>query len=97
MIYLLVTCILSLFARGSQPVLTRVKRTPPEAIGLSAVTIMEVAYGLALNPARAVLWNAVAFRPAEEAVRFLQLLARRRCGVASCCVCRTRVIHLLSP
>jgi tRNA(fMet)-specific endonuclease VapC len=54
MIYLLDTCILSLFARGSQPVLTHVKRTPPEAIGLSAVTIMEVAYGLALNPARAV-------------------------------------------
>lgn len=54
MIYLLDTCILSLFARGSQPVLTRVKRTPPETIGLSTVTVMEIAYGLALNPARAV-------------------------------------------
>jgi tRNA(fMet)-specific endonuclease VapC len=52
-IYLLDTCILSLFARGHQLVLTRVKQTPPENVGLSAVTVMEIEYGLALNPARA--------------------------------------------
>ncbi len=50
--YLLDTCILSLFARGDQSVLTRIKRTPPESIGLSTVTVMEIEYGLALNPAR---------------------------------------------
>ena len=53
MIYLLDTCILSLFARGNRQVLNRVKQTPPEAIGLSTVTVMEIEYGLALNPARA--------------------------------------------
>ncbi|KOR32402.1 twitching motility protein PilT [Achromatium sp. WMS3] len=47
--YLLDTCILSLFARGNQAVLMRLKQTPPASIRLSVITLMEIEYGFALN------------------------------------------------
>jgi tRNA(fMet)-specific endonuclease VapC len=51
--YLLDTCTVSDFVKGQPNVLTRVKATPPNLIGVSALTRMEVDYGLALNTERA--------------------------------------------
>lgn len=51
--YLLDTCTVSDFVKGLPNVLLRVKAYPPDLIAVSTLTRMEVAYGLALNPARA--------------------------------------------
>lgn len=51
--YLLDTCTVSDFVKGQANVLARVKATPPNLIAVSALTRMEVDYGLALNAERA--------------------------------------------
>jgi len=51
--YLLDTCTVSDFVKGQRKVLARVKATPPNLIAVSALTRMEVDYGLALNAERA--------------------------------------------
>lgn len=51
--YLLDTCTVSDFVKGHPNVLARVKDTPPNLIAVSALTRMEVDYGLALNAERA--------------------------------------------
>jgi tRNA(fMet)-specific endonuclease VapC len=51
--YLLDTCTVSDFVKGQPNVLTRIKATAPNLISVSALTRMEVDYGLALNADRA--------------------------------------------
>jgi tRNA(fMet)-specific endonuclease VapC len=51
--YLLDTCTVSDFVKGQPKVLARIKATPPNLITVSALTRMEVDYGLALNAERA--------------------------------------------
>lgn len=51
--YLFDTCVVSDFVKGQAKVLARVKATSPKLIAVSALTRMEVEYGLALNAARA--------------------------------------------
>jgi tRNA(fMet)-specific endonuclease VapC len=51
--YLLDTCTVSDFVKGQPNVLSRVKATSPSLIAVSALTRMEVEYGLALNAERA--------------------------------------------
>lgn len=51
--YLLDTCTVSDFVKGQPNVLARVKATAPNLIAVSAITRMEVDYGLALNAQRA--------------------------------------------
>ncbi len=51
--YLLDTCTVSQFVRGNPGVSRRVKSTSPDDIAVSAVTCMEVEYGLQINPERA--------------------------------------------
>jgi tRNA(fMet)-specific endonuclease VapC len=51
--YLLDTCTVSDFVKGQPNVLARVKATAPNLIAVSALTRMEVDYGLALNADRA--------------------------------------------
>jgi tRNA(fMet)-specific endonuclease VapC len=51
--YLLDTCTVSDFVKGQPNVLARVKATAPTLIVVSALTRMEVDYGLALNADRA--------------------------------------------
>jgi tRNA(fMet)-specific endonuclease VapC len=51
--YLLDTNVVSDFVRGHATVQTRLRATPPAEIAVSCVTVMEVYYGLALDPARA--------------------------------------------
>jgi tRNA(fMet)-specific endonuclease VapC len=48
--FLLDTCVVSDFAQGQPLVLARVKTAAPEDLAASAITEMEVAYGLLLNP-----------------------------------------------
>jgi tRNA(fMet)-specific endonuclease VapC len=50
--YLLDTRTVSDFVKGQPQVLARIKSTSPDLIAVSAVTRMEVAYGLALNAGR---------------------------------------------
>lgn len=52
MTWLLDTCALSDFARGERGTLARLKAQPPSALAVSAITAMEVEYGLARLPAR---------------------------------------------
>lgn len=51
--YLLDTCTVSDFVKGHPGVVARLKATAPQQIAVSALTRMEVDYGLALHPARA--------------------------------------------
>jgi len=53
MTYLLDTCALSDFARGEPGTLARLRDVGPSEIATSAVSAMEVEYGLALDPSRA--------------------------------------------
>lgn len=73
--YLLDTCTVSDFVKGQPNVLARVKATPPHLIGVSALTRMEVDYGLALNAERAkklapildMFFSSIATLPFDEA------------------------------
>ena len=51
--YLLDTCVLSDFFKGEANTLAHIKETPPSYIAVSSITLMEIKYGLALNPERA--------------------------------------------
>lgn len=52
--YLLDTCVISDFVKGESGTLLRLRQTPPADIAVSVVTVMELRYGLALNPQRAM-------------------------------------------
>lgn len=73
--YLLDTCAVSDFVKGQPGLLSRIKATPPSMIAVSALTRMEVEYGLALNLERAkklaplldAFFSVVATIPFEEA------------------------------
>lgn len=51
--YLLDTCVISDFVKGEPGTQIRLKQTPPNDIAVSSITVMELRYGLALNPQRA--------------------------------------------
>jgi tRNA(fMet)-specific endonuclease VapC len=73
--YLLDTCTVSDFVKGQPDVLARVKATSPNLIAVSALTRMEVDYGLALNAERAkklaplldAFFSTIATLPFDEA------------------------------
>jgi tRNA(fMet)-specific endonuclease VapC len=48
--YLLDTCVISDFIKGEAGTTARLKQTPPVDIAISAITVMELRYGLTLNP-----------------------------------------------
>ncbi|MBE7382315.1 MAG: type II toxin-antitoxin system VapC family toxin [Leptolyngbya sp. SIO1E4] len=50
--YLLDTCVISDFIKGEAGTLAGLKETPPVDVAISAITVMELRYGLALNPQR---------------------------------------------
>ncbi|MFN9173087.1 MAG: type II toxin-antitoxin system VapC family toxin [Synechocystis sp.] len=52
--YLLDTCVISDFIKGESGTTTKLKQTPPIEIAISTITVMELRYGLALNPQRAL-------------------------------------------
>ena len=51
--YLLDTCTISDFVRGHPNVLERINNISPHFLVVSSITIMEIEYGLKLNPERA--------------------------------------------
>lgn len=51
--YLLDTCVISDFIKGEAGTTARLKQTPPADTAISTITVMELRYGLALNPQRA--------------------------------------------
>nr|WP_297085667.1 PIN domain-containing protein [Thermoleptolyngbya sp. C42_A2020_037] len=51
--YLLDTCVIRDFIKGEPGTKVSLKQTPPVDIAVSAITVMELCYGLALNPQRA--------------------------------------------
>ncbi|MGB3519095.1 MAG: type II toxin-antitoxin system VapC family toxin [Elainellaceae cyanobacterium] len=51
--YLLDTCVISDFIKGEIGTKGRLKQTLPVDIAVSTITVMELRYGLALNPQRA--------------------------------------------
>jgi tRNA(fMet)-specific endonuclease VapC len=53
MSYLLDICVISDFIKGEAGTTARLKQTPPADIAISAITVMELRYGLAINPQRA--------------------------------------------
>jgi tRNA(fMet)-specific endonuclease VapC len=73
--YLLDTCTVSDFVKGQPKVLARIKATSPNLIAVSALTRMEVDFGLALNAARAkklapvldAFFSTIATLPFDEA------------------------------
>jgi tRNA(fMet)-specific endonuclease VapC len=50
--YLLDTCVISDFIKSEAGTTAKFKQTPPADIALSSITVMELRYGLALNPQR---------------------------------------------
>jgi tRNA(fMet)-specific endonuclease VapC len=50
---LLDTCVLSDFARGDARTISRLTSSSPSALAVSSVTVMEIEFGLALDPIRA--------------------------------------------
>lgn len=73
--YLLDTCTVSDFVKGQPGVMARIKATSPSQIVVSALTRMEIDYGLALNSQRArklapvldAFFSVVSTVPFEEA------------------------------
>jgi tRNA(fMet)-specific endonuclease VapC len=51
--YLLDTCVISDFVKGDKGTLEKIKNTSPREIGVSVITVMEINYGLSLNPQKA--------------------------------------------
>lgn len=48
--YLLDTCVVSDFVKGEKNTLNRLKNIAPNEIAISTITVMEIQYGIALNP-----------------------------------------------
>lgn len=51
--YLLDTCVISDFIKGNKNVVQKIKSEQPVNLAVSSVTVMELYYGLKLNPQRA--------------------------------------------
>ncbi|KJH70570.1 type II toxin-antitoxin system VapC family toxin [Aliterella atlantica] len=51
--FLLDTCVISDFIKGEIGTKVRLKQTPPSEIAVFVITVMELSYGLLLNPQRA--------------------------------------------
>jgi tRNA(fMet)-specific endonuclease VapC len=51
--YLLDTCVISDFIKGEPGTQARIKQTSPTDIAVSVITVMELRYGLLINPQRA--------------------------------------------
>jgi tRNA(fMet)-specific endonuclease VapC len=52
--YLLDTCVISDFVKGEENTLKKLKVISPTEVFISSLTVMEVKYGLAINPEKAV-------------------------------------------
>jgi tRNA(fMet)-specific endonuclease VapC len=53
MSYLLDTCVLSDFVKGDRGTLNQIKRCSPSELAVSSLTVMEIEFGLMINPQKA--------------------------------------------
>jgi len=53
MMYLLDTCVVSDFVKGDRSTLSHIQKKSPDTIAVSSITVLEIQYGLALNPDKA--------------------------------------------
>ena len=51
--YLLDTCVVSDFVSGDTSTLNKIRQQTPDNLSVSTLTVMEIYYGFALNPAKA--------------------------------------------
>ncbi|MBD2776645.1 PIN domain-containing protein [Iningainema tapete] len=106
--YLLDTCVVSDFVKGEENTLKRLKSSSPFDVFISSLTVMEVKYGLAINPQRAVkiqplietFLSSITILPfgAEEAeqaaqIRSILKTAGTPIGAYDVLIAATAVIH----
>jgi tRNA(fMet)-specific endonuclease VapC len=68
--YLLDTCVVSDFIKGEKNTLSKIREISPLEISVSSITVMEIYYGLALNPLRAKKIKDLTFK-FLDAINFL--------------------------
>ncbi|MBU7583539.1 MAG: type II toxin-antitoxin system VapC family toxin [Nostoc sp. TH1S01] len=106
--YLLDTCVISDFVQGEANTLKQLKSTSRADIFVSSITVMEVKYGLAINPQRAVKIQSIIetllssitilpfdYKEAEQAaqIRSLLKLAGLPIGAYDVLIAATAVIN----
>jgi tRNA(fMet)-specific endonuclease VapC len=106
--YLLDTCVISDFVKGEENTLKRFKSISPADIFVSSLTVMEVKYGLAVNPQRAIkiqplietILNSITILPfdskeAEQAalIRGILKIAGSPIGAYDVLIAATAVTH----
>jgi tRNA(fMet)-specific endonuclease VapC len=106
--YLLDTCVISDFVKGEENTLKLFKSISPANIFVSSLTVMEVKYGLAVNPQRAVkiqplietILNSITILPfgskeAEQAalIRGILKIAGSPIGAYDVLIAATAVTH----
>jgi tRNA(fMet)-specific endonuclease VapC len=106
--YLLDTCVISDFVKGEENTLKQFKSISPTDIFISSLTVMEVKYGLAVNPQRAIkiqplietIFNSITILPfaskeAEQAaqIRGILKLAGSPIGAYDVLIAATAVTH----
>lgn len=82
MSYLLDTCVLSDFAKGERGTIARLHALHSSHVAISAISVLEVEYGLAREKAKARKW-APAMRALLEAVKVLPIAAEDARAIAS--------------
>jgi tRNA(fMet)-specific endonuclease VapC len=106
--YLLDTCVVSDFVKGEENTLKKLKFIYPPDIFISSLTVMEVKYGLVINPQRAIkiqtlietFLNSITILPfgskeAEEAaqIRGILKVAGSPIGAYDVLIAATAVTH----
>ncbi len=106
--YLLDTCVVSDFVKGEENTIKKLKSISPTEVFISSLTVMEVKYGLAINPQRAVkiqpiietLINSITILPfgsteAEQAaqIRSILKIAGSPIGAYDVLIAATAITH----
>ncbi|MCF4969098.1 type II toxin-antitoxin system VapC family toxin [Nostoc sp. CMAA1605] len=106
--YLLDTCVISDFVKGEEMTLQQLKSSNPKDIFISSLTVMEIKYGLGINPQRAIkiqslietLLNTVTIIPfglteAEEAAQIRGTLKKlgTPIGAYDVLIAATAIVH----
>jgi tRNA(fMet)-specific endonuclease VapC len=104
--YLLDTCVVSDFFKKLPNTIERFKQIPSNKLGVSTITIIEVEYGLQLNPERAAklrpLWDALIVEievlPLDSQVALSTAILRahlksKMIGAYDCIIAGTALAH----
>ena len=69
--FLLDTNVISDFVRGDAVVQSNLRTSAPADVAVSAITVMEIAYGLARNPRKVMITHNVSEFSRVQGLRFL--------------------------